>query len=100
MAQVEGKIDHVKPPFTAEHICPVNENVVTVHDADDQLQGELIVPRRNWSMSRKNTLPPDCLDILGRDGGSARFSAFLVQQFDREQTGMPFIHVKAGNVRI
>src|SRR5262245_15731906 len=94
VAQVESEVGHVEHSLAAENVLHLL-NFFSAQHAMNEIEWKLVMPRGHRRVGGKNTLASDRLDIvavgLRPTGSLGRF----VQQLEREQTGMSFVHVKA-----
>ena len=57
-----------------------------------------IVPGRHWSVGREDAFTADLFDVLATDGFPSRLGSFFVEQLQRKQRGVAFVHVVAREV--
>ncbi len=94
MAEVEREVGHVQHSLAAEYVLH-RELVARAKHAMDKVERKLIVTSRHRRMRGEDALAANGFYIL-----VAHFAAggcgTLSQQFQRQQAGVSFIHVKAG----
>ena len=99
MTQIQRQVSHNETSFAAEDVFHVID-FAPPENARYQIERKLIVSGRNRRMSCENALPPDRLNIIVCNRCSAGLSRRLIEQLDREQTGMPLVHMKTVNAFI
>lgn len=94
VAQVEREERHVQHALAAEDLLHLIHLAPPEH-ARHQLHRKLVVPRRHRCVRREDAELPHGFDILVRDGSAASAPRGLVEQLQREEARVAFIHVKA-----
>lgn len=95
LAQVQTEQRHVQPLLAAQHLGHFERHVLTYHTAHEVIR-ELVMSRRHQRMRGKDALASHAVEIPLRGSRIAS----LTQEFQGEQTGVPFIHVEALNLGV
>ena len=94
MAEIQRQIRHIQQITAAKdiaHVVYLTATENTVH----KIQGKLILTRRHRRVGCKDAFFSHCLYVGEDNGLPAMLLSFLIQQLDRKQTGVPFVHMES-----
>ena len=93
MAEIQSQIGHIQQITAAKDLAHL-ANLTATENAIHKLQGKLVLTRRHGRMGGKDALLSHCLYVGLDDGFPAILLSLLIQQLDRQETGVPFVHMK------
>jgi hypothetical protein len=93
MAEIQSQIRHIQQITAAKdiaHLVNLSATENTIH----KIQGKLILTRRHRRVACKDAFFSHCLYVGEDNGLPATVLSLLIQQLDRKQTGVPFVHME------
>jgi hypothetical protein len=99
VAEIEGQVGHVQLALAAEEIM-MPEYILAPQGMGRHFQGKAVVTGWHRRVCGKDALIMNGTDIVVIEFVATEPPCTLVQQFEREEGGVPLIHMEARNIMI